>query len=81
VQVGLLSKTNSKATIWSVLRQAVLAGVVSAAFWALCLRRDWPREYWLTWFIILTLGGMLLGGLAEWQVPYDELDGEEPGEH
>ena len=70
----LLRKTNPKATPRTVVRHAVSVSFVGTSLYASIL---WWNNRWTEWPTSLVLASVLLllvGGLWEWQVPWDTLD-------
>lgn len=76
--MGLLSKTNPKATFRSVLRRAVLQLIIGAALYLLfCLWNEKLRAIWPLALPLWALGCALVGALFEWQIA-EEDDSEPP---
>jgi len=66
--MGLLEKTNAKATLWSVVRSAAMSAGVGAIVYGLVIYlRAEPTEYWQLKLAIWSLGCLLVGALGEWQ--------------
>jgi hypothetical protein len=75
--MGLLDKTNPKATFWSVLRHALVVGTVGASLYLLAtIWKDAERDHWLIGLIVWTLLCAFVGGLWEWQVRQDDDEDE-----
>ncbi len=66
--MGLLDKTNPKATLGSVLRRAILSAVVGAVVFFL-LFKPMYREMWRVTLPIWCLLCAFVGAVVEWQVP------------
>ncbi len=67
--MGLLNKTNPKATVRTVIRHAVVVSLIGTGLCASILysndwQGDWPRTLAVSGVLLL-----LVGGLWEWQVP------------
>ncbi|MBN1588024.1 MAG: hypothetical protein JW888_00750 [Pirellulales bacterium] len=68
--MGLLDKTNPKATPWSVLRHAAITGAAGAVIYVVgwwlkgAFREHWPVELAI-WSGLCAL----VGAVWEWQVP------------
>ena len=72
--MGLLRKANPKATCRSVCRHAVNVSLIGNSLYASIL---WWNGSWMDWPLKLgtsTVLLLLVGGLWEWQVPWDTLD-------
>ena len=74
--MGLLSRANPKATGRTVFRHAVNVSLIGTSLYASIL---WWNDSWTNWPLKLGAGAALLllvGGLWEWQVPWDTVDEE-----
>ena len=74
----LLDKINPKATLGSVLRQAILYAVVGAVVFFVLFKPTW-REAWPVALPIWCLLCAFVGAVVEWQVPRGS-DGDDEGE-
>jgi hypothetical protein len=79
--MGLLDKTNPRATRRSVIRQALLGAVVVPAFF-FAFGKPVIRARWVALLPVLAVLGAGVYGLAEWQVSDgpDKPDPEDWGE-
>ena len=68
-RVGLLDKTNPKATAKSVTRKAALGAVIGLVFYGLLLRKGHGGILPFLAFVVL---GPFVYGLWEWQTPPGE---------
>ena len=78
--MGLLTKTNQKATWQTVVRQAVMTSLVGTCMYASIL---WWNGWWRDLSIKLAICAILLllvGGLWEWQIPENHDSKTEPVE-
>lgn len=65
--MGLLAKTNPRATRGSVLRHALTWGVATPLFF-LALGKPFIRELWWIFVPVFAILGAGVGALAEWQI-------------
>lgn len=68
--MGLLEKTNPKATRRSVLLNA-LQGAITVPLVIACVGKPNVRKHWRITMPLFTLLGAAIGGLVEWQVDDD----------
>jgi hypothetical protein len=80
--MGLLDKINPRATVSSVIHQALVGGISSAVVGALIVAigycfaipdRRSPTDYWPL-LVGLTLVSMFVSAVYEWQVPEEAID-------
>jgi hypothetical protein len=65
-----LEKLNPKATLRSVVRKAMINGIVAAAvWWLLRLNHNWHPEWWA--FVSWELAAVIVGAVSEWQSSSD----------
>lgn len=65
--MGLLDKTNPRATRRSVIRHAIIGAVTVPAFF-LVLGKPAVREHWRVLLPVLMICGAGIAALIEWQV-------------
>jgi len=71
--MGLLDKTNPRATLYSVLLHATVIGFVGALLYLLAMTwKESLREHWVLGLILWTALCIFVGGLWEWQVAEDD---------
>lgn len=73
--MGLLDKTNPRATPWTVLRHGFVVGLVGALLYLLAmLWKDSLRENWGIGLPVWTCLCAFVAGLREWQVRYEDAE-------
>jgi hypothetical protein len=73
--MGLLDKTNPKTTRGSVIRHALISGVLIAlAYLAACVWKPSLRGAWPIPLPAAALLGAAIGALMEWQLPDDSVE-------
>jgi cyanate permease len=76
--MGLLDKTNPRATCWTVLRHAFVVGLVAALLYLVAVFWEGPlREHWVIGLCVWTCLCALVGGLWEWQVRREDGENED----
>lgn len=77
MNMGLLTKTNPAATRDSVIRHALIFGVIAAVIAPFVIAGNPAmKESWPILYPLAVLAGAALGGLLEWQ-PLDDVDVDE----
>lgn len=70
--MGLLGRTNPRATCWTVLRHGFVVGLVGALLYLVAMFWEGAlREHWAIGLGVWTFLCALVGGLWEWQVRRD----------
>jgi hypothetical protein len=75
--MGLLDKTNPKATAWSVLRSALVSAIVAAIVFFVAFKPSY-KEVWPVTLPLWVLLCALVGGLMEWQGGDPSAEDDEP---
>lgn len=75
--MGLLDKTNPKATAWSVLRAALVSAIVAAIVFVVAFKSSY-KEVWPVTLPLWVLLCALVGGLMEWQSGDPSTEDDEP---
>jgi len=70
--VGLLDKANPDATPCSILRHALVSGLIGSGLYLLTMFwKEQLRECWVVFLPLWACGCAFIGGLWEWQMNYE----------